>query len=224
MTNNTSRKVVRRQRRNPLIRPKVRVPRPMVNFDGQFLNGTHVYIPDTTAVNTSHHIFFVDCGTVSSNAGFIVKESVPINLDSITGKYNEYVYESLQLEWIPAVAPGVADGGSQIMVTYIDNPEQMVGVNVMTTAQAISMNTLVRNMRSFNAWERMSINVPLSRRIKTFNVNSTGTVVSDINAVSRSIQGLVLVTYQSVNSSVVLGSWRSRYRIKLMGLNYGQAT
>lgn len=220
-------RLVSRRKINPIYRRKTRIPRPMVNFDGQYLNGTHVYFPINTGGTTTtqaHELFFVDGGTISSNALSVFKESIPINLDGIVGKYNEYVYESLTLEWFPAVAPGVADGGSQITIAYVDNPENMVSLNSAVSSSVISQIALTRNMKTFNAWERFSYTVPLTRRLKSFNVNSTGTVATDINAMNRSVQGMVMVGFVSLSASAALGNFRGRYRIKLMGLNYGQST
>lgn len=225
MTKAIGRKKADKRKINPLYRPKPRAMKMNVNFDGQYLNGTHNYFNVTTLLNQATHLLFVDGGTTSSVSGSITKESVPVNLDGIVAKYNDYVYESVSLEWMPFVAPGVADGGSQIMISYIDNPEQIVTVNNFATpASAVSMNALVRNMKTYNAWERFTYNVPLTRRNKEFNVNSTGTVVTDVNAVNRSVQGLVVITFQSPSASALLGNFRSRYRIKLLGLNYGQST
>lgn len=227
MTKNGRQGLKMKKRTNPVYRPKVRVPRPKIQFDGQYLNGTHVYTPITTGgvtPKTASALYFVDGGTVSATVNSVFKESIPINLDAIVNKYNEFVYESLVLEWIPAISPGLADAGAQITVAYVDNPEQIVTCNSLTSPNLISMNQLVRNMRSFNAWERFTVTIPLSRRLSKFNVNSTGTVVTDVNAVERSVQGLVTVGFSSITDAVVLGSFRSRYRIKLFGLNYGQST
>lgn len=218
MTNaRNGRKANRRQvrRRNPMTRNAgVGAPRNRLNFDGQVFRGIHhLPIVTTGATNTVFSVHSID---VQSNANAIIT-----NYASMMNFYKEYKVMALTLEWIPAVAPGVADAGSEILIGTTWNPEQIVSYQsgVGTPGTQIGIMRSDRTVRSFNAWERFSYTVPIHQRRKLFDVDvNPGSYLTNVDIVDRTVQGAIIVGAQSVNASVSLGHFLVRPVIMLSGL------
>lgn len=196
---------------NPMSRnTKIGVPRNRLTFDGQIFKGVSHLPMVTTAANlygNSHAV-----GTANS------ANSVSQNFAGMFNFYKEYKYLSLNLEWIPAVAPGVADGGSELVVAFNYNPEQIVSQTAVAPAVLIANLRSDRTARSFNAWERFTYNVPLKSRHKLFDVDvNPGAYLTDVNQVDRAVQGTILVGATSISAITTLGHFRATYAIHLMG-------
>jgi len=201
-------------------------PRPKINvkFDGQMLNGMGFSAPMVTIANQAAAIYYVDCssvvGTNLTLNSYIQSASADFN--TISKYYNEYIYHSLRLDWLPYVSPGIADGGSQVYIDYIDNAEEMAALDGSSATTIFNIAKSSRNMKFFNAWERFSYNVPLSRRRKTFDTNINTTYTVDI--IDRSVQGCVCVGATSSSAAVSLGQWRFTYLMELRTLNLNITT
>jgi hypothetical protein len=211
-------KVQGKRKRNPLTRSKQlqSVPRPRVYFNGTHLKSVSLVTVTTTTLNQGF-----DYQGVSTDNTFGISR----NNSSITGAYQEYKYNSLQWEWIPRVAPGVADGGSTVYVAYIDNPESIKTiVNGTTFVVAFAMVVNSANMKTFNAWERFTYKVPLTYRKKLFNVNTNLVSTGDIYEIDRTFQGLIITCYQSISAAIVLGQARMSYQVELHTLQSGVNT
>jgi hypothetical protein len=212
-----------RRKPNPLT-VSHRVPRPSVAFDGQNLNGTGYFIPNVTIANRAGGCYSVDFGNIAG-AGIAANaylQSVGYDLLAIAKLYNEYVYNSLRFEWVPNVAPGVADAGSQMYLSYIDNAEEIASLQTATAATMFDVSKNARNSKFFNAWEKFVYNVPLSRRRKTFDTNYTNSYTTD--TIDRSVQGAVVFGANSLTAGVQLGQWRVSYEAKLLKLNVNLTT
>jgi hypothetical protein len=210
-------------RRDPMM-VGPRRPRMKVNFDGQFLNGTTYTATVFTALNSASGVYFVDCANTArtGNTSNNQEQSIASSFNAMTALYNEFVYRSLVCEWVPLVSPGVADGGSQCYVSYIDNAEDIERFVGATTASVIGAAKFGRNTKFFNAWERFTYTVPLTNRRKTFDVNQNNSYIVD--STDRSVQGAVLFGANAISAAISLGSWRFRYIIELRGLNNNLST
>lgn len=206
--------------KNPLWRPQPRRARPRVNFDGNRLHGKTNMLdsPINSLAPAVKQIFPIDCCSVASTA----VQSVSTNT-TIPSNYSEYVYDSVQLEWFPRIGPSHFLAGSQIVGCYLDNPE-MVSTSVSETLT--STFNRIRSTKNYffcNAWERKIFNIPLTRRIKTFNVN-TNTAYGDAEMLGRSLQGAVLTVQNNAldpGGSIVLGNWVVSYQLELKNLTNG---
>lgn len=194
------------------------VPRPKLSFDGTTLSGTEFTPNLITALNTASEVIVVDCSNFNGSVGVTkLIQSAALDLAGITARYNEYRYTNLQLHWIPHVAPGVQDAGSPMYVGYLDNPEYMA-TTFSTAAPADVANVKgIRNMKTFNAWQGWTYNVPLTRRLPWFNVNSNiSTFV--VETAARCIQGFVIVGAESITAGIDLGAFHLTYDVELRGL------
>jgi hypothetical protein len=163
-------------------------------------------------------MFVIDCSNVFASVGSVkILESIGRALASMTAFYQEYRYINLRLQWIPHVAPGVADGGSSIYIGYLDNPENIF--QKYTTGAALDIPAVkgIRNFKTFNAWQGFIYDVPLTRRLPWFNVNTSLTTSDAIDAV-RAIQGALLVGYESIGPATDLGAWHYTYDVEVRGL------
>jgi hypothetical protein len=115
------------------------------------------------------------------------------------------------------MGPGVTAAGGRIYVAFLDNPE-MINVWVAAgSSNSVAYTKGMRTMKSFNAWERFTYNVPLTRRRKMFDVDTTS--VTAVNDLERATQGAVITSAESVTALDVLGQWRMKTTVRLMGLN-----
>ena len=188
--------------------PRIRMKERNNRFDGQYGNFRSVHTPLTATANVAAQLFFVDCDSTGAMG------SVG---SSIATLYNEFVYESLTMRWLPLVAPGVADGGSQIYIAYIDNPEKMSVLLTLTDTQALAAVKAIKNAKFFNAWEQATYSVPLTRRRPKFDVNITNGHTDDEN--DRSTQGMVIVAAESLTATPILGHLVSDSCVKFTGLS-----
>lgn len=185
-----------------------RVSRPRLGFNGQVLQG-FTYLGQSTSGGdgAGTQAYLIDCssnGVASGNNGLIQY-------------YKEYVYESLKVEWIPAIGPASALAGSQIYVSYEENPEHML-TYLAGVASTNNANQLLDNTtKIFNAWERVTFNIPLTRRRRMFDVNTTNAGTVDV--LDRSTQGLLILGYNTTVVSSAVGRFKATYNIQLRGLS-----
>lgn len=212
MTNSRTNKGMKRKR-NPLASNTItRAPRMKVKFDGQIFKGsTHV-----PAIVTAGNVFSTIHAVSSQNINLAVANTFA----GMFNFYKEYKFMSLTLEWIPAVAPGVADGGSEILISFNWNPEQLVSQFAAAPATVINNLRSDRTSRSFNAWERFTYNVPLHSRRKMFDcdVNPTGAYLTDTNQIDRAVHGGIVVGATSISAIATLGHFRCHYSVRLEGV------
>jgi len=196
-------------KRNPMQSERRRIPRPISRFDGHLLCGTLTVPANVTGSNKGLDYHLVD---TQSNIGI---SRTHLN---ITDSYQQYVYKKLVLEWLPGVGPGQTDAQSQIAMAFIDNPEDIFWVTQTATSSTISPGVLsTRKAFVFNAWERVTWNVPLRRRRKVFSVNTN--MAQTVAEYERCTQGVVAVAITgTATAAVVLGSYRFYYEIELTGL------
>lgn len=196
-----------------------------VNFDGQMLNGTQYMSPMATLVNQAFGIYLLDTSNVSGTgvSSAYVIQGVTRDLSAIVSSYNEFKYRSVRFDWVPFVAPGVADGSSQIYIAYIDNAELIANSTAASTTVANSFNLAknARNSKFFNAWERFSFTVPLTSRRKTFDTNTNASLgAAAVDIIDRSVQGAVISgAFSTATAAVSLGQWRVTYEVELYELN-----
>jgi hypothetical protein len=191
-----------------------RTPRNSFAFDGSNLHAT-IFVPATiTTANIGTD--FQQIGTDSAFAPCRV-------MNNMVRQYREYRYRKVVCQWIPSVGPASIDAGSRVHIGWIDNPEQssnyQLGVAPLNTAALrVPFVKGLRNVFTFNAWERITWNVPLTRRHPWFDVNTTDPA-SDINMFDRAVQGMVVQAYESVSAAVVLGTLKITFDVELRGLN-----
>lgn len=195
-------------RPSPIYQNRIRLMRPKVSFDGQTLNGTDIITPITATANLAAQFFKVDCSNVGSVASV---------LSAITAFYSEYRFTSVKLHWMPSVAPGVAAAGGRLYLTSFTNPEQMTIIDASSTATQVNLSKTTRDMKSWNAWERFTYNMPIFYRRKWFDVNTN--ITSDINQYDRSVQSYILVGSDTIGATDTLGQFRIEFSIELRGLN-----
>lgn len=207
--------------RNPLTRPQPRIPRPRLNFDGTTLlaKRTGPNFNVATLTPSAQQIWLVDGSFTGSTTriGVTSNTTVPSN-------YSEYVFHSVSMEWFPTIGPSHPLAGAQIVGCYIDNPEQLVIADASTTSSLISRIRATKNFFFCNAWERKTFNIPLTRRLKSFNVNTSANYADpDVN--SRSVQGAILTAISNVvdpvSTALTLGFWVATYKIELRNLTDG---
>lgn len=217
MTRNKNKQIKKRE--NPLYNVRKRVPRPMANFDGSTLHGTHFATRDLTAAFIASHNLVVDCGNSFVAVGGVkIAESIGRDLTGITSKYQEYRYTSVTVRWIPHVGPGNLDAGASIYMAYVDNPEVMWNAKAGASANDLVYAKSLRNLQTYNAWEGFTYKVPLTSRNKWFNVDLTPTYASP-EAYARSVQGIVIAGMESLSAIVDLGVFHTTYDVELRGLS-----
>lgn len=223
MTNTNISKRTKNSRKNatnPLYKPVTRRSSPKVTFDGSYLNFTQYFANITTLANQASAVYTVDCSNTNNLA--LPSNSIQcpaVGYTGVTALYNEYVYEKLTFHWLPFIGPGQAGAGSKCYISYIDNPENMSTIAAANTAAVVSVTQGVRNCISWNAWEKFTYNVPLTKRRKCFDVNTNIAISAD--GYERSIQGIVSFGINGVNAVEALGQMRVTGVIKLIGLQTG---
>lgn len=218
--NGTSKSLV-----DPIRRPKPGIGRMRLNFDGNTLHGTQFLPRAITAGFRAATILMVDASSTNTT-GFSAEIGIAgasNGLNAATKIYGDYWYTSMQLTWIPHVAPGVADGGAPIYIGYVDNPEVISGLTTATSASLITTSRSTRNVKTFNAWQPFTYNVPLTKRLPRFNVDTTNTYLT-ANDVERSVQGAVVVGYEAINAVADLGQFRVTFNMELRNMNVNQST
>jgi hypothetical protein len=217
MTKNKNGQTARRK--DPMTVRQIPRPKMNFNFDGQFLNGSGYTTSFTTIGNLAVGLFYLDCSTRDGTGNTVnnYERSVARDYSSITGIYNEFVYHSLKVEWVPFLSPGISDGGSQIYIDYIDNAEAISTTTGASTATVFGVAKNSRNSKFFNAWERFTYVVPISRRRKTFDVNTTTLYTVDV--CDRSVQGAVAFGINTISPIAVAGQLRFTYNLELRTLN-----
>lgn len=217
--NNLRRHTVRRRNRrrtarNPLIITRMRVPRPRVVFDGQRLRSSGLPSGSvvTTAAQNGTCLVSFDCANATNSAS--ASQNVMVSL------YNEYLYESATLEWIPNVGPSSTDASARMAVAFIYNPEVMTYAitNLATPSLIIPLVDSGAGVKYFSAWERFRINVPFINRRKLFDVNSNE-AQTDVNVDDRSVQAMAVCYGISSTAVVTLGRWHVSYVLRLQGIN-----
>lgn len=195
---------------NPMTRNNSQhVPRPRIKFDGQILNSVLYGDSSITAGNISSDFHMVNNDRVFGLSRV---------LENLTKFYSTYKYRQVSVEWLPKVAPGVADGGSRVHIAYLDSPERMSNWFSLTDAQRLNVVVGCTNVKSFNAWERYTYNVPLTYRRKSFDVDVTVTSTTP-DDFDHTTQGMIVMVFQSVSAAIVLGGWRIKFSEELMGLD-----
>jgi hypothetical protein len=161
-------------------------------------------------------MYMVDCSINIITAGAKRVQSINFDLNAVSIRYTEYRYTNVQFHWIPHVAPGVADGGSPIYIAYLDNPENITNSVASASPTDIANVKGVRSLKTFNAWQKFTYNVPLTYRLPWFNVNNnTSWPIADVE---RAVQGAVLVGIESISAISDLGAFRVTYDLELRGL------
>lgn len=223
--NSKSNRNPKSQRSNPAQIPRYVRPKVNLNFDGQTLRGLQFSPAVTTISNVAGSIHFVDASSTTSTgvAANVYLQSCSQTLAGVTKIYNEYKYKSLSFQWMPYVSPGVVEGGAQIYISYLDNPEAVSNAVLAPATDVFTAAKGARNMRCFNAWERYTYTVPLSSRRKSFDVNNI-LVTSVPDILDRSVQGAVVVGYNSPTAATSLGQWRITYDMDLMRMDYAMTT
>lgn len=186
-----------------------KVPRPYINFDGTYLSGTILLNASALASGLAFDYHLMNC---NSTLGISRGHS------TITDSYENYIYDSVVMEWLPTIGPADTYAGTQMSAAYIDNAEDMFFIiNTATVTTAKNLVQRVAKPFVWNAWERVSWNVPLTRRRKTFAVNTT--ITETILEMERDCQGLVVVIQGGPTSGTpILGTFRFVYKLRLNGL------
>jgi len=191
------------QKMNPLARPKPKIRAPLTNFDGTVITSHWYPGQATTLVNVGATLMPIDLSNTNSGVAPVQLFSAALNVQPIVSNYQEYYYRKLQIKWLSATAPGVADAGSRITVAYFSNPEVINNLIAAASATVIAAVKTSRSAKSWNAWENFTYNVPLTRRRKFFDQNTN--IAYSADTIDRSVQGLVCVVYESISASATLG-------------------
>lgn len=210
---------VRRRRPNPLVATPSRKARMRINFDGSVLNG-NLFSVASQLVTEGSEVLGSDWHHIGTSDAWGITRA----LANITKFYGQYVVESCQLHWIPQVGPASALASNKVHFAYIDNAERMnlyqtaSGVTQQATRRTIALGC--KNTFSFNAWERVTWNVPLTRRRRVFDVNTIGATTA-IEEFERCVQGFIMCIYEGTTSGVSLGTYKIDFRVRLLGLDVG---
>jgi len=211
-------KATTKRKSNPLVRRIARPPRPKLSFDGSRINSSFYSGTPVTVATIASGYFTVDCNFDSTTGQAGVAPSVA----AVTGLYDTYRIEKCSLEFIPSIGPAGADAAGRIHLAYIDNAEKMALFAAATSATRLNMVRGTRNVFTFNFWERVTWNVPLTWRRKVFDVNST--IVAGADVLDRSTQGYVIYFIESVSAAIVAGTFRIQTNTMVHGLDLGIAT
>jgi hypothetical protein len=208
---------------NPINRKLNRVPRPRLNFDGTALNGFQYHDIEISLANKLSHVFLMDCSNEDITVAASTRlTSMSVSLSALTKFYNQFRYTACKLTWLPHVAPGVADGGSPCYIGYVTNPEDVVSAANNSNVSNLSIVKGARNMRTFNAWQAFTYNVPMDKRRPWFDVNTNEAINVDIY--DRSVQGAVVFAAETLSAVADIGSWHAVYTIELKALNLNLTT
>lgn len=222
-TNNANRMTRGERSVNPLYRTVQRRTTPKLNFDGLYLNFTQYFANITTLANQASAIYTVDASSTNSVSTPSNTVQCPVTgYTGVTSVYNEYVYEKLAFHWQPFIGPGQAGAGSKLYISYFDNAEDMATLAAANTATVVAAAQGARNCVSWNAWEKFTFNVPLTKRRKSFDVNTT--IATSADSYDRCMQGVVAFGINGVNAIEALGQMRITGVIKLIGLQTGITT
>jgi len=182
-------------------------------FNGQNLVSTSYSLQSPSGAVTANvgaDWYSLDC---SSGEGFNRAAN------DVIKHYQEYKYNSASIEWLPSVGPSSTEAAGRIFIAYIDNPELIVAFKAASDATRGTMVKQVANVKNFNIWERFLFRVPLTYRRKIFNVDPTIATPSN-EETDRAIQGLVIVTYNTIGgtaTSGALGTWKLMSNTLLKG-------
>lgn len=204
-----------KQRRvNPMTPRSTRPPRNTFAFDGSQLTAT-IFVPTSTTAATA--------GTDFQQLGCDAGVGITRGMTAMVRQYREYRFKKVAFQFIPNIGPSNADAGSRIYLMYTDNPEQGSSfMNSVAPLDTVAKRTAfvkgARNVFTFNAWERVTWNVPLTYRKKWFDVNTIDPA-SDTNAFDRAVQGFVGQAYESISAAVALGTMKITYTVELRGLD-----
>lgn len=212
-TRTKSRSLVRRKP-NPVDSRPQKSPRMRFAFDGSNLHSTIFVASTITAANV---------GTDFQQIGTDGALSPSRVVSAMVRQYREYRYNKVTIQWIPSVGPAGTDAGSRVTFAFIDNPEQVF--NFQTSAAPLNTAVLRvpfvkngRNAFTFNAWERITWNVPLTKRKPWFDVNTIEGAY-DVNVIDRAVQGMIVQAYESISAAVILGTVKITFDLELRGLN-----
>lgn len=194
------------------------VPRPRVTFDGTILKASEVkpsIVASTTALTNDYY-------TLSTTN----VDSVTLGQTLIANSYQQYKFLNCAMEWIPAVGPADPEARARIYVATMESPEIMQ--NIQQGTPTLVQGFILRSAKPmiFNAWERVTYNIPMKYRRKEFSCNAqydtTAGVTDRIDELDRVTQQIVAVVYDSAASAKRLGSWRFTYTLQLRTLAFTQ--
>jgi hypothetical protein len=198
--------------KNPLYRGVPKPLRPKTSFDGQYLNIKRTFpavtVADTVALVTTTYPINTTVGSMMGQYG-----------SAIANTYSEYVYEKAKMHWLSNIGPAGADAGGRIYVSYYDNPEQLLAVAAATAANQVAYQKGTRNTKVWNLWESFEYHVPLTRRRKSFDINTTND--NSVDVTDRSTQGMIAVSIELPTSAGArtIGYPEFTTLTKLMGFN-----
>lgn len=208
---------------SPMEREQNRRTRPIVRFDGQ--NLTSRLFPLNLATNlltgVGSQIFLGDCSNTLTGAVVTPTFGLSQQLQAITTLYEDYMITSLNVQWFPAVSPADTGANARIYIAIDDNPEHITTYATGTVTNLVTRIKSDRNVKFFNAWERMNFNLPLpSKRQKKFGVNNN-LLVTDNNDVNRTVQFAVITACDGgpIVGPTPLGEWIFTTEYTLLGLS-----
>lgn len=216
-TNNNPRRV------NPNEMTRVRVPRPKISFDGTILRTSNMCAPFTTitTLGVGTHLFPIDCATAYTGTlttGFGCNPA--ITWGPLTGFYEQYRVTSFSATWLPFGGPNSLIANTRMYAIIDSNPEhiQAHGSSPGPTVLARMQND--RNLKTWNAWERVTFTWQLPQRRKWFDVNNN-IDINDPNAISRSITAILLTACDGgpISGPTALGAWQVHATVNLQGLS-----
>lgn len=216
MVNNRKHKI------NPLYKKREKIPRPRLKFDGNTLQFRHYFDLPTAAGNFTCAVVHLDCSDYNATTTSARYDTACI--PDITKFYQTFKYTRASATWLPKVSPGLGEAAGKVHVCYIDNPEVIVnhldgGNNSTALAVALEM----RNVKSYNVWQKFTYNAPLTSRRKLFEVN-TNTNYASVETVERSTQGAILFICETVTASAAsVGTVVSDCDIMLKGFSASSA-
>jgi len=210
----TKSRALTRRKPNPLDSRPQKSPRMKFAFDGSNLHSTIFVTASATAANVGS-----DFQQIGTDGGLSPSRVV----SAMVRQYREYRYNKVTVQWIPTVGPAHSDAGARVSFAYIDNPEQILAFQTAiaplnTAALRVPFVKNGRNSLTFNAWERITWNVPLSKRKPWFDVN-TNEGAYDVNVIDRAVQGMVVQAYESPTAIIILGTAKVTFDLELRGLN-----
>jgi hypothetical protein len=156
---------------------------------------------------TQVQLFGIDAGQTYTGGGTYSIQSINPNIN-VSSFYKEYKVMTVRATWLPAVSPGDIGANARVYITHDTNPEHIQTVIANSISQNLSVIKSDRNMRYFNAWERVTFTFQIPLRRKMFDQN-TNCAINDVNVVNRSLQGLFVTGCDGgpVAGPTAVGGW-----------------
>lgn len=125
---------------------------------------------------------------------------------SIVNNFAKIRFLTFAIEWLPAVGPASADASSYVYLATYAGGEIMKTVAAKNFVNTIADIKTSNTLRSWNAWEHVTVNVPMSGKWIDTNAtfNFAGATAEEY---ARSMTFLSAAGFESITASTKLGKF-----------------